>query len=139
MGRAREKLTRPEWLRAPMRGTPLLTPGVFRYTPAVTELTVEAGICGFRTTIRASSTDGQTVVLDCETTCPHAAKARDALKSVDACQELFKKPCQTTVYAALSPHLPHAACPLYSGFLKAIEATAGLALPKDVSMKFAPG
>jgi hypothetical protein len=37
----------------------------------------------------------------------------------------------TRVYQALSPHLPHAACPLYSGFLKAIESAAGLALPRD--------
>ena len=41
------------------------------------------------------------------------------------------------MYAALSPHLPHVTCPVYAGFLKAVEAAAGLALPKDVSMRFA--
>jgi len=73
-----------------------------------------------------------------ETGCPHAAKARDDLQSIDAYAELFKKPHETSVYAALSKHLPHVTCPLYSGFLKAIEAAAGLALSKDVSMKFTP-
>ncbi len=100
------------------------------------ELTVHAGICGFVTKIRTSSSDQQIVTIEYETTCPHAVKAREALKSVDAYAELFKKPHETSVYAALSKHLPHVTCPLYSGFLKASEAAAGLALPKDVSMTF---
>jgi hypothetical protein len=102
------------------------------------ELTVHAGICGFVTAIRTASSDMQTVSIDFETTCPHAAKARAELQSVDAYVEIFRKPHETSVYAALSKHLPHAACPLYSGFLKAIEAAAGLALQKDVTMTFTP-
>ena len=102
------------------------------------ELTVDAGICGFTTVIRTASDDMQTVAIEYETGCPHAARARDELTSIDAYAELFKKPHETSVYAALSKHLPHVTCPLYSGFLKAIEAAAGLALPKDVSMKFTP-
>jgi len=100
------------------------------------ELTVHAGVCGFVTKIRTTSSDGQTVEIDFETTCPHAVKARDQLKSVDAYVEIFRKPHETAVYAALSQHLPHTACPLYSGFLKAIEAAAGLALQRDVTMTF---
>ena len=61
------------------------------------------------------------------------------MASVDAYTELFRKLHETTVYAVLSKHLPHVTCPLYSGFLKAIEAAAGLALPRDVSMKFQQG
>jgi hypothetical protein len=65
------------------------------------ELTIHAGVCGFVTTIRTSSTDQQTVTIEYETTCPHAAKARGELTSVDAYAELFKKPRETSVYAAL--------------------------------------
>ena len=32
-------------------------------------------------------------------------------------------------------HCAHAACPVPSGLVKAIEVAAGLALPKDVTMK----
>ena len=102
------------------------------------ELTIHAGICGFTTVIRTSSTDMQTVSIEYETTCPHAGKAREELRSVDAYAQLFKKPHETSVYAALSKHLPHVTCPLYSGFLKAIEAAAELALLRDVSMTFTP-
>lgn len=104
----------------------------------MTRLTIDAGICGFVTTVRADSPDGgATVTVEFDTTCPHVAKARAALASVDPMVELFRKPHETAVYAALSPHLPHVACPVYAGFLKAIEAAAGMALPKDVSMRFA--
>ena len=95
---------------------------------------VDSGICGFSTTIRAVSIDQQKVTVSFESQCPHVLKARETLTEVDAFQELFKKPAETGVYAALSPHLPHVTCPLYSGFLKAIEVAAGMALPKNVSM-----
>jgi hypothetical protein len=102
------------------------------------DLTVDAGVCGFVTTIHTVSGDAQNVSITYETTCPHAVKARAELTTVDAYAELFRKPHETTVYAALARHLPHVACPLYAGFFKAIEAAAGLALPRDVSMHFAP-
>jgi hypothetical protein len=91
----------------------------------------DAGICGFTTTNTTASEDRQRGFISYETQCPHAAKARAELTEVDAYQELFKKPHETKVYQSLSAHLPHATCPLYSGFLKAVEVAAGLALPKD--------
>ncbi len=102
----------------------------------MSELTIEAGVCGFKTVVRTSSEDMQTVAISFETTCPHAVKAKGELTSVDAFTELFRKPHETTVYTVLSRYLVHTAGPLYSGFLKAIEAAAGLALPRDVSMRF---
>ena len=95
---------------------------------------VDSGICGFVTTIHTSSEDAQNVTIDFESTCPYVMKAKGELTSVDAFQELFKKPAETSVYAILSKHLTHVTCPLYSGFFKAIEVAAGLALPKDVSI-----
>jgi hypothetical protein len=102
----------------------------------VPKLTVHAGVCGFVTTITATSEDQQNVSLSFETTCPHLAKARAELTTVDAYTDIFRKPHETTVYAVLSKYLVHTACPLYSGFFKAVEAAAGLALPRDVSMTF---
>jgi hypothetical protein len=105
----------------------------------MTELTIDAGICGFVTAVRTDSPDGgMTVTIDFDTTCPHIEKARATLTPVDPMVELFRKPHETTVYAALAPHIPHVACPVYAGFLKAIEAAAGMALPKDASIRFSP-
>jgi hypothetical protein len=98
------------------------------------QVTVDAGICGFTTQIRTASADMQSVQVSYESDCPHVNKAKSELTSVDAFQELFKKPHETNVYQVLSKHLPHVTCPLYSGFLKAIEVTAGMALPKNSSI-----
>jgi NADPH-dependent 7-cyano-7-deazaguanine reductase QueF len=98
------------------------------------QVTVDAGICGFTTRIQAASPDMQTVQITYESDCPHVNKAKGELNSVDAFQELFKKPHETSVYQILVKHLPHVTCPLYSGFLKAIEVAAGMALPKDATI-----
>jgi hypothetical protein len=97
---------------------------------------IDAGVCGFITEVTAESDDGQNVRLAFSSTCPHVMKAAEQLESVDAYVEIFTKPAQTQTYAALSEHLPHAACPVYAGVLKAIEAAAGLALPRPASITF---
>jgi len=96
---------------------------------------VDAGICGFTTEIIAEATEASSVNIRYESTCPHVVKARADLQSVEPYSEIFRKPHETRVYQALSPHLPHVACPLCSGFLKAIEVAAGLALPKDAHIQ----
>lgn len=101
-------------------------------------LTLHAGICGFSTTIRSKSDDGQNVTLEFDTECPHLQKAKGELTSVDAYAEIFAKPAATQTYAVLSKHLVHTACPLYMAFLKSIEVAAGLALPKDVTLTIQP-
>jgi hypothetical protein len=98
------------------------------------QVTVDAGICGFTTRIQTASADMQTVQFSYESDCPHVNKAKTELTCVDAFTELFKKPHETFVYQVLSRHLPHVTCPLYSGFLKAIEVTAGMALPKNAAI-----
>lgn len=98
-------------------------------------VTVSAGVCGFTTEIHTASPDSQSVTIEYTSTCPHVMEAKAELVQVDAYTELFTKPAETQVYAVLSKHLPHVTCPLYSGFLKAIEVAAGLALPVDVSMR----
>lgn len=98
------------------------------------QVTVDSGICGFSTMIKTESSDMQNVSIEYESQCPHVVKAREELTNVDAYTEIFKKPCETTVHGVLSKYLPHVTCPLYSGFLKAIEVAAGLALPKNVSI-----
>src|SRR6056297_1729126 len=100
----------------------------------MTKVRIDAGVCGFITEVTAESDDGQNVRLDFSSTCPHVMKAAESLKLVDAYVEIFAKPAQTQTYAELSAHLPHAACPVYAGVLKAIEAAAGLALPRPASI-----
>lgn len=97
---------------------------------------VHAGVCQFITIIKAElEDDGQLVNLKLSTSCPNIAKALDELQQVDYFRELFSKLHETQVYEVLSPHIPHSACPVYSGVLKAIEVAAGMALPVDSTIK----
>lgn len=98
---------------------------------------INAGICGFITTIEAECTDGQNVTLNIVSDCPSVAKAASQLKTVDAYANLFVKPVFSgPVYTILGDTLPHATCPVPSGLLKAVEAAAQLALKKEAVIEF---
>lgn len=97
---------------------------------------IDAGVCGFTTQVEARCDDEQTVELQITSTCPHVARAAPSLRQVDAYAEIFAKPADTATYKALVEHLPHVACPVYTGVLKAIEAAAKLALPRTSSITF---
>jgi hypothetical protein len=97
--------------------------------------TVEAGVCGRKALIQADSKDMQTVDLHIESDCPDITKAAEALNNVDGMQEVFGKIGDTSVYQEIRKHCKHAACPVPAAIVKSVEAAAGLALPKDVSIK----
>lgn len=98
---------------------------------------VDSGVCGFKTNIEASCEDMQNVTLHITSDCPHIMKGAAGLAEVDAFSELFgKKLHETAVYQALAPNLPHVTCPVCPGVLKAVEKAAGLALPRDATIRF---
>lgn len=98
-------------------------------------VTVNPGVCGFITAIRAESEDMQNAVLDIQTDCPYIKAMAGELKEVDGFTECFAKVGDGEVYKAAKKYCKHAACPVPSGMLKAVEVACGLALPKDVEFK----
>jgi len=96
---------------------------------------VFGGVCGFNTVIRAAAAGRRQVELTLETDCPNWQKAAAALKTVNAFKELFVKLHESEVYRAAAPFIPHPACPVPAGMMKAIEVAAGLALPRDAWIK----
>jgi hypothetical protein len=96
---------------------------------------INAGICGFKTTVVAKMNGDGTVHLDIESDCKAVCKLGDALQEVDPYRE-FSWRRQMPLTLDLAPKcLSHPACPVPSGIIKAIEVEAGLALPADVSIK----
>jgi len=95
---------------------------------------IDAGICGFKTTVRAKMKEDGTVHLDVESDCKAVCKLGDALQDVDPYREFsWRRSLPQTI--ELAPKcLSHPACPVPSGIIKAIEVEAGLALPADVSI-----
>jgi hypothetical protein len=102
------------------------------------ENTIDAGACGFQVRVMAKCEDGMTVDVSLETDCPNIAPKADMLPPVNAMQDCFAPPHTTALYGELAAKLPHAACPVFAGIMKAAEAAAGLNLPKDASIRFVP-
>jgi hypothetical protein len=77
-----------------------------------------------------------TVTLRIESDCPLVNKMADELTSLDALDELMRRPYVETTPARLSAeHRLHTTCVVPAGILKAVEAAAGLALPSQCEIK----
>jgi hypothetical protein len=96
---------------------------------------IQSGVCGHVTTVRATGGDAYKVLVTLESTCPHVWKISGDVDEVDALQQIGLRDGLPTVLESAYTHCVHAACPVPSGLIKAIEVAAGLALPQDVSMR----
>ena len=85
--------------------------------------------------IDAVTEDMQHVKLDIKTDCPNFPKFIDEIREVDAFQEIEPDAKNGKILTLWPKYLHCAACPVPSGIIKAVEVTAGLALPKDVCIK----
>jgi hypothetical protein len=109
-----------------------------RATPAagpVGVVAVDAGVCGYKALIKAERTTGYTVRLTIETDCPHVQKIAPDPLEVDAVRQIGLRAGLPSLLENAYACCAHAACPVPSGLIKAVEVAAGLALPADVSMK----
>jgi hypothetical protein len=97
---------------------------------------VMSGICGMITEIRATSDDqAGTVKLDFNTRCESIQKLAEALPVVNPFEEISFRGDGPKTLRMAAKHCQHAACPVPSGIIKAIEVASGLALPKDASIE----
>ncbi len=100
---------------------------------------VDAGICGFHTNVRTNSEDGQNVTFGIASECEKIRGLADALKAkgpVDAYQEISaegQSVIMTTARECLKGCCAGCAVPV--GIFKGMQVAAGLALPKDISIK----
>jgi len=95
---------------------------------------IESGICGFCTTVTTTS-EGRTVRVEFETSCGYVEQPAEALTEVDPYKEISYRGEGPVTMKLAAEHLVHPACPVPSGIIKAIEVEAGLALPKDASIR----
>lgn len=97
---------------------------------------INAGVCGFKTTVIARMNGDSTVQVEVESDCKAVCKLAEQIRVVDPYKEAFWRRKTPTGIHELAPQcLSHPACPVPSGIIKAIEVAAGLALPADVSIK----
>ncbi len=101
----------------------------------MTKAEIDAGICGFQTTCIAAKNGDGTVHLSIESGCKAVMKFAEQLQSVDPMKEVFWRRSLPRIYELAPGCLSHPACPVPVGIIKAIEVEAGLALPKDATIK----
>ncbi len=98
------------------------------------KVTVDAGICGFSTSIFVSSEDKRTASIRMETTCPNLKPLEAKPFEIDAYVECFGKIGDTPVFEQLRGFCRHSACPVPTAVIKGIEVACGLALAKDATI-----
>ena len=98
---------------------------------------INPGVCGFTTEIKAATEDGQNVKLEIRSGCAHVQKLAELLGGeTDGYAVCFARFGDGPVFAAAREACRHAACPVPMGIIKCIEAECGLALARDVEVKF---
>jgi hypothetical protein len=101
----------------------------------MTTIEVDAGICGLVTRLQAGpGTEGQ-VVLHGESTCPRVQEYLAGLGAVDVSSALGRC-CVEKVFEPAARVGLHPACLVPVGVIKAVEVVAGLALPREASIRF---
>jgi hypothetical protein len=99
-------------------------------------VSIDAGVCGFRTDVKADCEDGQFVTFEISTGCEKIATVAQRLKEkgpIDAFQEISpvsESVVLGTVRAVLKGCCAGCGAPV--GIFKAMQVAAGLALPQDV-------
>jgi hypothetical protein len=96
---------------------------------------VDAGVCGHTATTRAAKTTGYNVRLQIESDCPHVQKIAPEGVEVDALSQIGLRGGLPSLLESGYACCAHAACPVPSALIKAVEVAAGLALPDDVTMR----
>ena len=102
----------------------------------MTRVVIEAGICGFTTTVKAVSLPSRKVRVTITSDCEDVAKMGGQLEELSWLDLLRKRGDGYSAYQAAIQKVKHITCPVPVGILKAIEVEAGLALPKDVAIQF---
>ena len=102
----------------------------------MTKVVVDSGICGMTTTIEVVSLPPHKVRVAIVSDCEMVSKMGERLKELDWPSLWRQRRNGYDIYQVALQCELHITCPVPVAILKAIEAEAGLALPKDVAIRF---
>jgi hypothetical protein len=101
----------------------------------MTRLVVEPGICGMETRVEVGKISKGRLRILVNSPCEMIAAMTRSLRAVDPYDAVKRFGGGEIQRVALNCHL-HATCPVPMAILKAIEVEAGLALPRDIVIRF---
>ena len=99
-------------------------------------VTVDAGVCRFKTVIIATMDDEMNIVYKVKSECPAVREMAKNMRPIGMFDAMAKPLTENVVYSEFANHLEHAACPIPCALVKAAEVASDMALKKEVSFKF---
>lgn len=100
----------------------------------MTKVVVDAGICGFTTTIEVIRLSSRSVGITVASECEAVGKLGAQWREVDWAHALRRRGIPWSTNRRECP--THVTCPVPVAILKAIEVEVGAALPRDVVIRF---
>lgn len=100
-----------------------------------TKVIINPGACGLPVIVTIEKKGGETFSVSITSECEMVSELGSEIAELTM-MDAFKRLMDNPVYRKGSACLRHAACPVLSGILKALEVEAGLNVPKDVSITF---
>jgi len=97
-------------------------------------VTVDPGICGFTCSIGGQK-EGRQVTFDIQSECDQIKKLAVDLGPVTM-KDLFVPLSKSPFFLSAEKSKCHLACPIPSALVKTAEVVLGLALPKEVTIRF---
>jgi hypothetical protein len=101
---------------------------------ALARAEINSGICGFTATVETRM-EGSKCLVSIESDCDAIQRLGEELTEVEPFQEISFRGTGPETLKAGAKHCYHTACPVPVGIIKAIEVSAGLALPADASIR----
>ncbi len=99
-------------------------------------VTVDPGICGFSCSIRARRDDKKRALLEIsDSECEQIQRLSEILKEITL-QEIFLPLTRNPVFISAGQVGCHTACPVPVAVVKAVEVALGMAVPREVRIKF---
>jgi hypothetical protein len=107
-------------------------------TPKDVCMTVDPGICGFPCVIKAGKMDARMVALEISgSDCGQIKKLSERLTRISL-KDIFAPISRNPVYALTEQSGCHPSCPVPVAVIKAAEVALGMALPREVHIRFVP-
>jgi hypothetical protein len=95
---------------------------------------INSGICGFTATVETRM-EGSKCLVSIQSDCDAIQRLGEELTEVEPFQEISFRGKGPATLKLGAKHCYHAACPVPVGIIKAVEVSAGLALPADAGIK----
>ncbi|NOZ07211.1 MAG: hypothetical protein GXP41_12825 [Chloroflexi bacterium] len=100
---------------------------------------VDAGICGYKATVEATSLNGKEIQVEICSDCEMLTAMNEDLVQLQwkgRGHKVFRRMTESAVYESAARHIRHCACIVPAAVLKTIEVETGMALPKKATIEF---